>query len=91
MATKKPKKYYYVLVLRDSNEPVRFVTEYETYPKKVCKWEANKKPCALHSWDDALYMSMGLAWNGTFAVPVVLNYELDKQPYKEPEMQEVTQ
>lgn len=87
--TKKPKQYFYVLVLPAIKSGVpRFVTSYEVYPHRFCYWKANTKPCDLGSLEDAQYMCTGLAWSGHVALPVVLNYELDMQLFKEDEEKE---
>lgn len=79
MATKKTKNYYYVLVL--SEDGPKYVTQYKLYPEKFAYWEKSGKPYDFGNLDSARTMALGLSFNGCSAVPVVLNYELDSQPF----------
>ena len=77
MATTK-KKHYYVLVITDAGP--KFVTKVN-YGDKTAEWDYKEKPLELNK-SQAEDLVLGLNLNLHQSYVVVMDWELDAQPYR---------
>ena len=76
MAAKK--KHYYVLVITDAGP--KFVTKI-SYGDKTAEWDYKEKPLEMNK-SQAEDLALGLNLNFHQSYVVVMDWELDAQPYR---------
>lgn len=78
MATTKKKKHYYVLVI--TNAGPKFVTKVN-YGDKTAEWDYKEKPLEMDKfWAEDLVLGLNLNFHQAYTV--VMDWELDAQPYR---------